>query len=59
VDGTREYYDRRSDPYELDNTAGSLSPTRRRQLDGIVDKMTSCHGQTACWAAARPTAAAG
>jgi N-acetylglucosamine-6-sulfatase len=54
VDGEREYYDRRTDPYELDNIAGSLSRARLAALDRIVDRLSSCHGTAACWSAALP-----
>ena len=54
VDGEREYYDLRTDPFEMDNLAGSLSRARLAQLDRMVNQLTTCHGGVACWAAGRP-----
>ena len=51
VDGSREYYDRTTDPDELDNLAGSLGPARLAQLHAALTGLVNCHGGTACWAA--------
>ena len=51
VDGEREYYDLRTDPFELHNLAGSLSPTQRAQLHAELMRMENCHTSTTCWAA--------
>jgi N-acetylglucosamine-6-sulfatase len=53
-DGTREYHDRASDPYELNNTYSSLSPAAKESLHAAVAALRSCHGAQACWQAARP-----
>ena len=52
--GEREYYDRRTDPYELDNTVGDLSPQRLAELHSVVTALATCHGAEQCWAAAQP-----
>jgi N-acetylglucosamine-6-sulfatase len=52
VDGTREYYDRRSDPLQLRNLAGSLTPERLSELQAAVLAMTRCVGAEACLTAA-------
>lgn len=51
ADGSKEYYDRTSDPDELHNIAATLSPDRLAQLHNALVAMSSCHGQTACWKA--------
>jgi N-acetylglucosamine-6-sulfatase len=50
-DGQREFYDLRSDPYELDNLAGSLSPADLAALHADLTRLEACHGAAACWAA--------
>ncbi|MBB2947979.1 arylsulfatase A-like enzyme [Actinoplanes lutulentus] len=52
VDGTREYYDRRADPDQLRNLAGSLPADRLTQLRASVRTMTKCVGAEACLRAA-------
>ena len=50
-DGEREFYDRRTDPFELHNVAGTLT---RAQLDRLHAELTAlerCHGAQACWSA--------
>jgi N-acetylglucosamine-6-sulfatase len=44
ADGEREYYDRTTDPYELDNVAGELPPQRLAQLSATVAAMRTCVG---------------
>ena len=51
ADGTREYYDRVSDPHELDNIARRLSAARLAALHKSVLALSTCHGQAACWKA--------
>ena len=53
-DGTREYHDYASDPYELRNTFSTLSPNAKASLHAAVDALRICHGAQACWQAARP-----
>jgi arylsulfatase A-like enzyme len=48
ADGEREYYDLKSDPYELTNTYGTLS---RQQVNGLhsqLAKLESCRGSATC-----------
>jgi len=51
VDGSREYYDRTTDPNELNNLAGTLSPARLAELHAALTGLVNCHRGTACWAA--------
>ena len=53
-DGTREYHDYASDPYELRNSFSTLSPNDKASLHAAVDALRICHGAQACWQAARP-----
>ncbi|WP_103347785.1 sulfatase [Amycolatopsis sp. CA-128772] len=48
TDGTKEYYDRRTDPQELHNTATQLAPDEAQRLHDTLQAMISCHGATAC-----------
>jgi N-acetylglucosamine-6-sulfatase len=50
-DGEREFYDLRTDPFELDNLAASLSPVQLASLHADLTQLEDCHGATACWAA--------
>ena len=50
-DGEREYYDLQRDPFELDNIAAQLSPTRARMLHDALVRIEGCHGAKACWRA--------
>jgi len=52
ANGQREYYDRQRDPYELTNTYGQLSPSRRARLHKTVRALHTCHGTTSCTKAA-------
>jgi N-acetylglucosamine-6-sulfatase len=51
VDGSREYYDRTSDPHELHNLAGTLPPDRLAQLHAALTGLANCHGAGSCWTA--------
>jgi arylsulfatase A-like enzyme len=48
-DGTREYHDRTSDPYELQNTFWSLTPVTRQSLHSALAALQDCQGAQACW----------
>jgi arylsulfatase A-like enzyme len=52
-DGEREFYDLRTDPYELNNTIAALPPARLAQLQQILRNLRTCHGSPACSTAAR------
>ena len=51
ADGSKEYYDRVTDPNELHNTVGSLPPVFSAQLHASLQAMENCHGGDACWSA--------
>jgi arylsulfatase A-like enzyme len=50
-DGEREFYDRRTDPFELHNIAASLTPIQQGLLHTALLAMTRCHTGPACWVA--------
>jgi arylsulfatase A-like enzyme len=50
VDGEREFYDLRADPFELHNLAGRLTRSARRRLHAALGAMERCHGGRSCWA---------
>ncbi|MGH3265359.1 MAG: sulfatase family protein, partial [Trebonia sp.] len=50
-DGEREYYDLRTDPFELHNIADRLGPIRLAELHEQLKRLEDCHGEAACWAA--------
>ncbi|GAA2365250.1 hypothetical protein GCM10010170_063620 [Dactylosporangium salmoneum] len=50
--GEREYYDRTTDPDQLNNTAGSLPAARLTALHDAMTALKNCHTGTACWDAA-------
>jgi arylsulfatase A-like enzyme len=50
-DGEREFYDLRSDPYELHNIAGSLQASTLAELHTELLAMENCHDGAACWQA--------
>ncbi|MEU4694233.1 sulfatase [Actinoplanes sp. NPDC023714] len=52
VDGTREFYDRTTDPNQLRNLAGTLPPARVAELEAAVKAMTACAGAESCRTAA-------
>ncbi len=49
--GEREYYDLRSDPFELRNVAARLAPEHALKLHRTLLRMEACHGARACWRA--------
>jgi N-acetylglucosamine-6-sulfatase len=51
IDGEREFYDLQSDPYELHNLAGHLTPDQLALLHAELTRLEECHGPAACWAA--------
>ena len=51
-DGSKEYYDRQTDPNELHNVVATLAPTTLTNLHNALQAMVACHGGTACWTAA-------
>ncbi len=51
TDGSKEYYDRRTDPSELHNIAATLAPATLANLHNALRAMVGCHGGTACWTA--------
>jgi N-acetylglucosamine-6-sulfatase len=51
ADGSREYYDLASDPQELHNTVGALTPVRLAQLHAALTQLVNCHNGPACWSA--------
>ena len=54
-DGTREYHDYASDPYELRNSFATTPPSTKASLHDAVNALRVCHGAQACWNAARPS----
>ena len=52
IDGEREFYALRSDPYELRNLAPRLAPHRLEQLHDDLARLEGCHTADSCWAAA-------
>ena len=54
-DGTREYHDYATDPYELRNSFPTLPPNTKASLHAAVNALRICHGAQACWNAARPS----
>jgi arylsulfatase A-like enzyme len=50
-DGEREFYDLRTDPYELHNLARRLTPAQRTLLHLSIRAIVRCHGGTECWRA--------
>jgi N-acetylglucosamine-6-sulfatase len=54
-DGTREYHEYASDPYELRNTFPTLSSGAKASLHAAIDALRICRGAQACWQAARPS----
>ena len=51
VDGSKEFYDRKTDPHELHNIVGQIPPVTLNNLHNSLVAMTNCHGQAACWKA--------
>jgi hypothetical protein len=52
IDGEREFYDLRVDPFELHNLAGKLTAGQLMTLHAALERLTQCHTGTACQAAA-------
>ena len=52
ANGEREFYDRRSDPAELHNVVGRLSPLRLARLSAALERYRRCRGLRECRAAA-------
>jgi arylsulfatase A-like enzyme len=50
-DRKREFYDLRTDPFELHNVAETLSVTQRAQLHRALERTMHCHTGPSCWAA--------
>ena len=50
--GDTEYYNLRKDPYELSNSAKSLSPLARGKLHIKLGSISECSGLASCWTAA-------
>jgi N-acetylglucosamine-6-sulfatase len=53
ADGQREYYDRATDPAQLNNAAATLPAPRLTQLHDTLAALRACRGGTGCAAAAR------
>ena len=51
TDGELEFYDLRSDPFELRNIAGRLPPLTLLELHNDVRLLRHCRGARACWSA--------
>jgi arylsulfatase A-like enzyme len=51
TDGEHEFYDLRSDPFELNNIFHTLNVRQRRQLHFELRAMQHCHTGPACWSA--------
>jgi N-acetylglucosamine-6-sulfatase len=51
IDGEREFYDLRTDPYELHNLAAGLSFAQLNALHAELLGLQDCHGAAACWTA--------
>jgi N-acetylglucosamine-6-sulfatase len=51
ADGEREFYDLRTDPFELHDLADQLSGATLAQLHQALVAMKRCHGDESCWAA--------
>jgi N-acetylglucosamine-6-sulfatase len=51
-DGEREFYDLRTDPYELDNIVADVSQSQLALLHAELLGLERCHGGAQCWAAA-------
>ena len=51
ADGEREFYDLRTDPFELHNLAEQLTPAQLTRLHAELSRLEHCHGGRQCWAA--------
>jgi N-acetylglucosamine-6-sulfatase len=54
TDGARVYYDRSSDPYQLDNIYATLPHRTITTVHRELASLTACRGYTRCWLAAAP-----
>lgn len=54
ADGGREYYDRRTDPDQLRNTASTLPTATAAKLHAALAALVACRGGASCWAAGHP-----
>ena len=53
LDGAREYYDLRKDPFELHNVYRDVPRPVRRRLHRQLSRLRHCHGLLSCRRAAR------
>jgi arylsulfatase A-like enzyme len=53
--GQREYYERSTDPYQIDNIYRSVPHRTITDLHRQLAALTGCSGDTQCWLAAAPT----
>lgn len=51
ADGEREFYDLRTDPFELSNVAGELPASMLALLHAEAAQVENCHDGPACWTA--------
>jgi N-acetylglucosamine-6-sulfatase len=51
ADGEREFYDLRSDPFELHNRAARLTRPQSALLHSELRRLKRCHGERRCWTA--------
>jgi N-acetylglucosamine-6-sulfatase len=51
ADGEHEFYDLRTDPFELHNLARRLTSHELTQLHADLARLERCHGAGKCWAA--------
>ena len=51
ADGEREFYDLRTDPFELHNLAAELTSTQLARLHRELVRLEHCHRGRQCWAA--------
>jgi arylsulfatase A-like enzyme len=56
ADGSREYYDRRTDPDELRNTVSTLPAPRLAAMHDALQSLKKCRGLAPCWTAAHAPA---
>jgi N-acetylglucosamine-6-sulfatase len=55
TDGEREYYDLRTDPFELDNTYGNLPAAYVHELHAQLERVENCDDAPKCSEIATPT----
>jgi N-acetylglucosamine-6-sulfatase len=48
ANGELEYYDLRTDPYQLTNTASQLTPSERESLHSRLAALENCHSGASC-----------